>query len=250
MLLPDRYAHWREDFDRAVGAALRPGVAVLDVGSGRTPTIAPDARPPGCTYAGLDVSAEELALSAPGSYDETLVSDIAQFQPDLVGRFDLVLSFQVFEHVRPLPAAIENAYAYLKPDGVLVALMSGTFAMFALANRVIPTSLGRKIMKYTMGKDPSKVFPAHYDHCWYGALRKDLDAWSDIEIVPLYLGGHYVTFAPPLAAVYLRYEEWAMRSGHRNLATHYVIRARKPRLAELTVVPSDLPREKETARVA
>ena len=227
--LPDRYAMWCDAFDRAVAASLRPGVSVLDVGSGRQPTIATTARPPGCTYVGLDISADELARAAPGSYDETLVSDIARFQPELVGRFDLVLSYQVFEHVRPLPAAFANAYAYLKPDGVLTAVMSGAFAMFALANRVIPTGLGRQILRRTMGKDPATVFPAHYDRCWYGALRSDLGGWTDVEVVPLYVGALYLSFAPPVQAAYLKFEEWAMRTGHRNLATHYVIRARKPR---------------------
>jgi SAM-dependent methyltransferase len=226
--LPGRYRLWQASFDSAVNGALFPGASILDVGSGRQPTLGPAARPAGCNYVGLDLSETELALALPGSYDETIASDIAVFRPELRDRFDLVLSYQVFEHVRPLATALQNVQAYLKEGGTLVAAFSGTFAHFALASRVIPTSLARKIMQRTMGKNPEAVFPAHYDDCWYGALRSDLQSWSDAIVMPHYVGAYYFSFAPALQRLYLKYENWAARENHRNLATHYVIVARRP----------------------
>jgi hypothetical protein len=60
--LPARYGErWEAPFERRVGAVLRPNMAILDVGSGRRPTITPSDRPAGCRYVGLDISAAELA---------------------------------------------------------------------------------------------------------------------------------------------------------------------------------------------
>ena|SRR5438309_288769 len=226
--LPERYERWREAFDNGVESSIHPGAQVLDVGSGREPTVPWAVRPAGCKYVGLDLSAAELERAPSGSYDETVVCDITEFRPELRDRFDLVMSFQVFEHVRPLSTALQNIRTYLKSGGVLVAIMSGTFAEFALASRVIPTGMARRILKRTMGKSEDSVFPAHYDRCWYGALRSELRDWTDVEITPLYVGGLYLAFAPALQAIYLKYEEWAMRGGHRNLASHYVVCARRP----------------------
>ena len=226
--LPDRYVQWRYDFDAALQSFMRPGLSVLDIGSGRKPTVPLGSRPADWTYAGLDLSRSELEAAPPGSYDETVIGDVADFRPELVGRFDLAVSFQVFEHVRQLPVAFENIYAYLRSGGSLVAYTAGTMALHALANRMLPTSLARVVLEKVVGFRKPIAFPAYYDRCWYGALHKDLSAWTNVEVIPLYLGAEYLGFAPPLRAAYLVYEDWAMRGGHRNLATHYVLRASKP----------------------
>jgi 2-polyprenyl-6-hydroxyphenyl methylase/3-demethylubiquinone-9 3-methyltransferase len=225
--LPDRYPRWREAVDLAISSSLRPGMAILDVGSGRLPTIPTEARPPDCRYVGLDLSAAELAKAPPGSYDESVVSDVAEFRSELVDRFDLSTSLFVFEHVRPLTTAFENINAYLKPGGSFVAYFSGTYALFAIANRILPTSIATAILEKVMRRPAGTTFPAHYDRCWDTALREALRGWDDVRIVPLYLGATYFNFAPPLRSAYLLYEEWALRGGHRDLATHYVVHARK-----------------------
>src|SRR5713101_5011048 len=101
--LPERYhTRWRDPFDALIGPALTVGVSILDVGCGRNPTIAPQERPPGCTYAALDLSSKELAKAPEGSYDAVLEGDVAERHPQLEGRFDLIVSWQVLEHVKPL----------------------------------------------------------------------------------------------------------------------------------------------------
>jgi SAM-dependent methyltransferase len=235
--LPDRYARWREDFDVALSGSLRPHMSVLDIGSGRKPTVPLEERPDGCTYVGLDLSAEELAAAPEGAYHEAVVSDVSEFRPELVGRFDLAVSFQVFEHVQPLAVALDNIYEYLRGGGELIAYTAGTLALHALANRALPTSLGRVVLEKIVGFEKPRAFPAYYDQCWYGALRKVLRPWTGVEIIPLYLGAEYLNFAPPLRAAYLGYEEWARRGDHRNLATHYVLHARKPADASVTAAP-------------
>jgi SAM-dependent methyltransferase len=229
--LPPRYAADTLDrrFRAELEAALSEAPAILDVGAGARPVLAPDDRPPGCTYVGLDIGAEELAKAPRNSYDECVVGDVAHFEPDLRGRFDLALSWMVLEHVESLPGALDNLRSYLRPGGRLVAQLAGAFSLAALANRVVPASLARRFLHRTQGRSAGEVFPARYDHCWFTALERLLEqGWRSPSVVPLYTGVFYLAFSAPLRAAYLAYEEWAWRRGRHNLAPYYLITATAP----------------------
>jgi 2-polyprenyl-6-hydroxyphenyl methylase/3-demethylubiquinone-9 3-methyltransferase len=227
--LPERYAPvWCAPFDEKAAAHMRPGSTILDLGGGASPAFPVGSRPASCTYIGLDISADELARAPAGTYDEVYVSDAAMLVDELVGRCDLIVSWQVLEHVRPLGAVLDNCRAYLKPGGTLVALFTGAYAYFALAGRVVPTAVAKHSMRRLLGRDPGTVFPAHYDQTWYTALQRRMtDGWENVEIVPFYRGAWYLTFAPPLLRLYLAYENWVVRNDRRNLATHYLVSATK-----------------------
>lgn len=233
--LPLRYQRTLQfEFDQLVDQALgsgragvgsEPGLNVLDVGSGRRPCVAVDHRPAGCAYVGLDISAGELQAAPPGSYDRFVVSDVSDRAADLGGQFDLVLSFQVLEHVRPLDAAFENLRHYLKPGGRLIAQFSGGLSAFGLLGRAVPNRLSRPVLHHLLHRDPEKVFPAHYDHCWASAVRRMLVPWTSAEVTPLHRGASYFHFARPLRAGYLLFEEWVRSQELENLASYYIVDA-------------------------
>lgn len=224
--LGSRYAEsWYGPFDEAAGRLLRPGVRVLDVGAGRLPTIAADQRPAGCHYVALDISDAELRSSPDGSYDDFVVSSLGTAVPQLRERFDLVISWQVLEHVKPLAPALENARSYLVPGGHLVAMLSGRFSLPALANLALPRPLAAKLVARVMRRERETVFPAYYDGCYHSRLRELLEPWSSARITPRYTGAAYLHFSRALQSAYLRYEDWAARGRHANLATHYLIDA-------------------------
>lgn len=223
-----RYArYWGTEFWELVDDGLQGATAVLDVGGGRRPTILPQDRPGGIHYAGLDVSAGELALAQPGSYDETVSALAERRVSELVGRFDLIVSWQVFEHISDLPRAVDNFKDYLRPGGTLVASLSGRHAAFAVANRILPTELAQRFVAWLRRREPDTVFPAFYDHCDCRGLRRVFERWDKVEVIPLWRGADYFESLGPLLHLYLRYEDLAIARGWHRLATHYVVSAHK-----------------------
>jgi SAM-dependent methyltransferase len=208
---------------------LRPllvdGVTILDVGAGRDPTLAPADRPAGCRYLGLDISAEELEAAGAGAYDETYVHDIAELLADLCD-VDVIISWQVLEHVGSLPRTLANLRSMLRPGGTLLAQTSGRFAAFAVAARAMPHWLRVKALTRYLGHLEEDKFPTYYDHCTARALARLLDSWESAEIVPFYRGAPYFSMSRPLQRLYLVYEDFILARGWANLATHYLVIAR------------------------
>jgi SAM-dependent methyltransferase len=226
-LLPDRYARQMQD---VLFARLKPllvrDVAILDVGAGRHPTIAPADRPPGCRYVGLDIEPEEIAAAGPDAYDESMVGDIAA-PLNRDGEFDLVLSWQVLEHVSPLAHALENLRLSLRPGGTLFAQLTGSNAAFAVLGRLLPHRATLWVATRLLGHKEEEKFPTRYDRSSERTLARLLEQWSDVEIVPFYRGATYFKFSRPLMRAYLAYESAVERRGASNLATHYLIVAKR-----------------------
>jgi len=229
-VLPRRYhTRWQDPFEDTIRERLREGMTVLDVGSGRNPTLGPAERPANTTYVGLDISGEELQQAGPGAYDRLAVADIARRVPELVGSVDLVVSWQVFEHIKPLAAAMDNIHAYLKPGGTLISLFSGRWSAFGVVNRLIPNAIGGRIVERSMRRRGTArpVFPAHYDRCTYSDLRRMTADWSNVEIHALFRGATYFHFSRLLTRTYLAYENTVRRAGLRDLGTHYLLIAQR-----------------------
>jgi len=218
---------WLAPFRAAIQSELRPGSVVIDVGGGRHPAIARPDLPPGAIYVGIDLSERELMAAPPGSYDRVIIGDVVERQPYLEGCADLVVSWQVLEHVVPLGDAISNIYHYLRPGGSFVAQLSGGRSAFALINRMIPHRLAKVAMKRLLQRDPESVFPAPYDRCTYSALSRTLAYWSEVRIVPRYRGAQYFQFLPPVQTLYVHIEDLIVQGDHRDLATHYLVVARR-----------------------
>lgn len=229
--LPPRYAGyaigWRSDFKQLAAPALLPGARVLDVGAGRRPVFPPEERPDGVTYVGLDVMQSELDAAPPRSYDEKIAADVSKPVAALADQFDLIVSWQVFEHIRSVPNALDNFYTYLRPGGYAVISLSGRFSLFGLLNMLLPRRLGVGVVSRVMRRDPETVFPAYYDHCYRSALERLVQRWSSTSIVSAWNGAAYFRVLRPLQAAYIFYEEWAAGSSRDNLATHYFLQLRK-----------------------
>ena len=219
--LPDRYqTPWRVGFVAEALELCRPGMTILDIGGGAAPTLPPEVRPADGTYIGLDPDKADLDH---GDYDAHIVASAADLQPSLVGTVDLILSWNVLEHVPEMPAALAAFHAYLKPGGVLLSRFAGRWAVFAIGSRLMPHTLRVKLLSRLMGEPPEAHFPTHYDRCTARDFHRMLATWSAHEIIPHYRGAGYFAFSRVLQRAYLAYEFAAMRS--HQLATHYSVKA-------------------------
>jgi SAM-dependent methyltransferase len=224
-VLPDRYGvPMQAELFRRIQPLLVPDVTILDVGAGRYPTLASSDRPSGCRYVGLDIESAELDAAAPGAYDEGVVADITKpLERD--GEFDVIVSWQVLEHVSPLKDALENLRAALRPGGTLLAQLTGSNAAFALGGRLVPPKARVWLATHVLGHQEEEKFETRYDRSSYKALEAMLSDWSEVEIVPFYRGAPYFGFWRPIQRAYLAYESAIERRQRRNLATHYLVTA-------------------------
>src|SRR5581483_7019957 len=155
----------------------------------------------------------------------SFVHDVAEPLPEVRG-VDVVISWQVLEHVGSLPRTLANLGAMLRPGGTLLAQTSGSFAAFALVAKVMPHRLRVKVLARYLGHLEEDKFPTHYDHCTARALRKLLSGWESGEVVPFYRGATYFSMSKSLQRLYLGYEDFIAARDWDNLATHYQLIAR------------------------
>jgi SAM-dependent methyltransferase len=227
---PPRYGtdFWDQRFNAELAGLLRPGLSILDAGGGGRPTLPVDQRPDGCHYVGLDMSATELEKAPPGSYDRVFAADLAVHLPELDEQFDLVISWFVLEHVADLDLALDNMRRYLKPGGQLLVQLAGGRSPSGLANRALPHFLAVFVLHRLLGEDPERVFPAHYDRCWQSGLAGLLtEGWESVEIIPLYTGAGYARFSKLFTGLFIAFEEWSYRGSHDDLASYYLVKARR-----------------------
>src|SRR5205085_2378416 len=103
---------------------------ILEIGSGANPTLLPEyVRSKGLAYVTSDLSCEELAKA--DSAFERLVIDMSApgFDPALTGRFDLVCSRMVNEHIQDGRQYHRNIYQLLRPGGISVHCFSALGAL-------------------------------------------------------------------------------------------------------------------------
>jgi SAM-dependent methyltransferase len=109
------------------------GIRVLDVGSGARPSVGSEQRPDGCYYVRARCVRGRARARRRRAYDEVVVGDICSPLPCIKGRFDLVLSWQVLEHVPSMRAALATQHSALVSSGHMVAMFSGAWGLHSLA---------------------------------------------------------------------------------------------------------------------
>ena len=109
----------------------------------------------------------------------------------------------------------------------MLAQLTGSNAGFALLGRFMPHALRVRIATRLLGHHEEEKFPTRYDRSSQRALEAMLSSWSEVEIVPFYRGAPYFGFWRPVQRAYLAYENAIERRRRANLATHYLVIAKR-----------------------
>lgn len=232
-----RINEWAAAMGRADGSqqfplhlqrVLRPGLRVIDLGSGRHPSIsAAEKRRLGLHVIGVDVSREELDAAPPASWDEMVCDSAETFVRP--GEADLVISRALVEHVPNPVSMFRSVHASLKPGGETLHFIPNRNALFAVLNRMLPHEAKRKLLYtlYPMSRN-HLGFRAYYRRCSPAAIRTLLGGigFRDVTVTPYFSSNYFVALFPAHAAM-VSWQVAMQQLGAEELCESFVVHARK-----------------------
>jgi 2-polyprenyl-3-methyl-5-hydroxy-6-metoxy-1,4-benzoquinol methylase len=208
-------------------------VDVLEVGSGANPTLDADSvSSQGLRYTANDVSATELD-KADSVYDRW-VSDLStdEVPPEMHGRFDLVFSRMVNEHVSDGRNYHANILKLLKPGGISAHCFSSLYSLPFTVNRYVPEFASNALLNVFMPRDTCKLgkFRAHYS--WSrgpsaAMLKRFRGLGYDVLDYRGYFGHAYYHRIPVLHRLEATKARWLLSHPLPSLCSYGMLIARK-----------------------
>lgn len=203
---------------------LSEGKSVLEIGAGRAPLFSKaEISEHNIDYNANDISETELlAMLEPLPY---FAFDASKSIPEsLEGKFDLIFSKMVQEHVSGTVEFYKNIARMLKPGGIVLNFHPVLYAFPFIVNRLLPEGLSDPLL-YAIRKDRTRdrspKFPALYDQCVISrAVRERLSSqgFSEIHQLPFYGHGYYRAF-PIVRDVHDKFTRYAQKNDLTALAT-------------------------------
>lgn len=218
---------------RNAGRRQDGGIRLLEVGGGRGPQLTPaQAEDLGVVLTVNDIDARELSL-APAGFATARFDIAGDVDPGLFGKFDLIFSRMVFEHVKDAPRAWRNIRALLAPGGVALAFHPTLYSPPFVLNWLMPEGVSARLLKrffpWRHDGDYPK-FPARYEMCFAAASRvapalRDA-GFSEVLIAPFF-GHRYLRSVPVVREVEGALHVLAERRDWRALASYAYTLARR-----------------------
>jgi SAM-dependent methyltransferase len=232
---------YHEFHNRVVPELLAPGMRVLDVGGGKFPAISAATRQRlALEIDGLDISREELEQAPAGSYDRLIVGDAANVE--LGGRYDLIISAAVLEHVRDSGRALANLAGALAAGGQMAHFIPCVNTPFATLNRLLGNRVARWLL-HNLDPEARRLagFKCYYQNCSPGAVsRICFAAGLKRERLQPYFFSEYTRFVFPIYCLELLRQLALQWLGANEFCESFLIVARKP-----ATMPSPHVREPE-----
>ncbi len=143
---------------KALEQHLQPGVRVLDAGCGKGSWVLRKYRPRIGFLVGVDIEAPE---DGHGRMDEFVLSELDDMPfPDAT--FDVVICYEVIEHLRNPQKAFAEFGRVLNDGGVLIFKTPCAISPLFFLSRCSPLLCHKTIKKLLLGVQESHVFPTYY----------------------------------------------------------------------------------------
>ena len=146
--------------------AAYPKADILELGGGRDPSFRLSDLPTNVSsYTVNDIDAAELALAGP-EYRKACF-DVTGNVDAFAGKYDVIFSRTLAEHVRDGKRMHRNVLKLLKPGGVALHMAPTLYAPPFVINRIIPEQLSRSILYafFPHRRNDRPKFPAYYSWC-------------------------------------------------------------------------------------
>lgn len=173
---------------------------VMEIGAGRHALFSRDEiAAKSIDYVANDINPGELS-ALPNGITSLVFDASGEFPLECEGKFDLIFSRMVQEHISGTRRFYSNMARMLRPGGVALQFHSVLYALPFVINRLIPETLSDPLLYWlqpnrTHEKNPK--FPALYDHCRVSAgVRERLrqQGFREVYQIPFYGHGYYKKF--------------------------------------------------------
>jgi SAM-dependent methyltransferase len=218
---------------RKVGSMLlsHPNVhRVADVGAGRHWHFPPHYK---IWYnihlIGLDIDSGAMADN--DLLDERVQCDVVRSIPVEPASLDLIMAHSGIEHFIDNERFLFNAYAALRPGGFFFAQFPNRFAPFAIANRLLPARVSRKVIDSAMADTADELgYRAFYDRTHYSGFKRIFNTvgFRELYYLPGFFSSTYFEFFVPLYVLSYAFDSVRFAVGVKNLASYNLWVLQKP----------------------
>ncbi len=205
---------------------------LCEIGGGAFPAISLDQiKKEGIEYTVFDISRTELDR-APDGYVK-VQGDICDPELKDEGKYDLIFSKMLAEHVRDARILHANVYKLLKPGGIALHFFPTLYASPFVINKIIPEFLAKILFKLFVQNDPieHKRFSAYYNWC-RGPIKAQIDKLESLgfEIVEYrgFFGHKYYKKIPVLRDLHKLMIGFLMHFPNPYLTSFSFVILRKP----------------------
>ena len=224
-MLPDNHRDSAYRRYKDIVTALAANRRLLEIGAGRRPLLtAEEIAQQAIRYTANDIVAGELER-IPFPVDKAVFDSCGEVPAGLAGRFDVICSKMVQEHVSDGRRFYSNIRRLLSDGGVALNFHPTLYSPPFLINRAFPEQVTRTVLQFfkpERGSDGAPKFPATYELCYSsaqteGAIRQI--GFSAVHIIPFY---HHEYFAgiPGLRVLDDAVSTWAQRRDVRLLSSY------------------------------
>jgi glycosyltransferase involved in cell wall biosynthesis/ubiquinone/menaquinone biosynthesis C-methylase UbiE len=221
---PEVVSRWVRDERRAQ--------RLVDVGAGADSSFIDVLRKDGRRLHASGVDVEADALAANTALDQRYVADVARERlPFADGSIDCVTSRSVLEHLPDVDALVAESARVLAPGGYSIHLCSCRNAPFAIAGRVLPHRIARRLLFAVLPESVgSQGFRTYYRRCTPKELRETFTShgFEVVEERISYRSSQYFKSLGPLFLGARLYETLLSKLRIAPLASYVTVVARVP----------------------
>jgi SAM-dependent methyltransferase len=216
------------------------GDLITDVGAGRRTPFATQL-PDGCRILGVDLLSEDLDAN-PALTERSTRNVATDGLPAEAHGSQIICSHFVLEHMPSLDAFAGEIFRALRPGGVTVHLFAGRWSPFAIANRLLPDVISRRVL-FSLRPASREVggFITYYDCTDPRSARKGfLDAgFTEVRTELSWEVSQYFDWFFPFYCVARTWERLAGRLRLEATASYVLLTASRPeRTVQAATEPS------------